>query len=449
MAASSLVLPPSIGWADKFEDLERAIQMQQKAIEAQQQQMRQLQQELDRLRQERAAQQAEMSRRVIEAEKKAEEVKAASLNAGYKDGFYLKSADDRFRLNLTGYLQSWFILEPGDRQQQNTFRIRRSRLITEGHLFNDFGYNFEWEFAPTARIEQAFATYRRFPEATLIVGQHKPRYSLESLTSSRDLDFAERAIIVRALAPDQQLGITLEGRLFDNLVSYGAGVYNGCGRIDQCPGALDNDNDKEITARVGVTPVPELRLAADVDFRSFRRTSKGTATDGGGATVNNIFNPTTHTGFKLAGAGFPIEGNRVATSGDVVLTLYPFEAKGEYHYAWQERHRLGSGGTDLPDLRIQGGYGQLGYWLFGKKPAGLLALARYEYVRIDADLLKNNERPATVHAGLLGLNWYLNRHVRLRLNYIATDIDPKTNTNRRGGGGGIAHEAIAEVQIGF
>jgi len=449
LLACCLMLIPVRAWADKLEEIERAVQAQQKVLDLQQAQMRQLQEELGRLRQERTAQQEEMTKRVVEAEKKAEEVKASSLNAGYKDGFFLKSADDRFRLNLTGYFQSWFILEPGDRQQQNTFRIRRSRLITEGHLFNDFGYHFQWEFAPNGRIEEAWASYKRFPEATLRVGQYKPRYSLESLASSRDLDFAERAIIVRALAPDQQLGLTLEGRLFDNLLYYGAGVYNGCGRIDQCPGALDNDNDKEVTGRIAVTPVPQLTLGADVDFRSFRKTSKGTATDGGGATVNNVFNPITETGFKLAGGGFPIEGNRVATSGDFVFDLYPFQAKGEYHYAEQERNRLGTGGTDLPDLHIQGGYGQLGYWLFGKKPEGLLALARYEYVRIDADALKSGEQPATVHAGLLGLNWYVNRHVRLRLNYIATDIDPDKNTNRRGGGGGVAHEGIAEVQVGF
>ena len=87
--SSFLLLVPGMAWADKLEDLERAVQMQQKAIELQQAQMRQLQEELGRLRQERTAQQEEMTRRVVEADKKAEEVKASSLNAGYKDGFFL------------------------------------------------------------------------------------------------------------------------------------------------------------------------------------------------------------------------------------------------------------------------------------------------------------------------------------------------------------------------
>lgn len=395
--ACCLLLIPAAAWADKLDELQQAIQAQQKAIDTQQAQMRQMQEELNTLRQERSAQQEEMTRRVVEAEKKAEAAKP-SFNAGYKDGFFLKSDDDRFRLNLAGFLQSWFIGEPGDRQQQNTFRIRRSRLLTNGFLFKDFGYQFEYEFAPTGRIEEAWASYKRFPEATLILGQHKPRYSLEELTSSRDLDFAERSIIVRALAPDQQLGLTLEGRLFDNLLYYGAGVYNGCGRIDQCPSAIDNDSHKEVTARLALSPLPQLTLGADADFRSFRKTGKGFATDGGGATANNVFNPTTETGFKLAGAGFPIDGNRIATSGDLVLDLYPFQMKGEYHYATQERNGLGPGGSDLPNLRIQGLYGQVGYWLFGKKPEGLLALARYEYVRTNASTLKSaaNSHPPSM-----------------------------------------------------
>lgn len=454
VVALLLVLVPGLASADKLEEIERAVQAQQKAMELQQAQMRQLQEELGRLRQERAAQREEMTKRVVEAEKKAEAAKLP-FNAGYKDGFYLKSDDDRFRLNLTGYIQNLLILEAGDRQQNNTFRFRRARFNLNGTVFSDFGFQFESEFAGAARMEEWWASYKRFPEATLIVGQHKPRYSLENLTSSRDLDFAERAIIVKALAPDQQVGITLQGQLFENRISYAAGVYNGCGRIDLCPGGIDTDNDKELTARVTVTPIPQLTIGADVDFRTFKKGPGGNvATDGNGATVNTalnsfVFNPTTETGFKLAGAGFPIKGNRVATSGDLVLDLYPFLLKGEYHYAEQERTGQGAGGTNLSDLRIQGAYAELGYWLFGKKPEGLLALARYEYFRADAETLKAGETAANVNAGLLGLNWYLNRFVRFRANYIATDIDPDKNTNRRGGGGGVAHEGIAEVQIGF
>lgn len=76
------------------------------------------------------------------------------------------------------------------------------------------------------------------------------------LTSSRDLDFAERAVIAKALSPEYQIGATVEGslKLATLPVYYGVGIYNGCGRVDQCPGSIDNDGDKEFTGRVTFSP---------------------------------------------------------------------------------------------------------------------------------------------------------------------------------------------------
>lgn len=458
LVGACLLLTPVGAWADRLDELERAFQTQQKAFEQQQQQMLQLQEEINRLRQERSAQQEEISKRVVETEKKAEEAKKSVANVGYDKGFFIRSQDNRNELVLRGYLQQWFIAEPGDRVQSNTFRTRRARLITSGYVLNDFGFYVEPDFTGNARLEEGWVSYKRFPEATLVLGQYKPRYSLDMITSSRDLDFAERAMIVRALAPDFQLGATLQGQLFTKLlpISYGVGVYNGCGRIDQCPGGIDNDNELEFTWRVAVTPLPQLTLGLNADFRRFRKGARGFATDANGVTVNNFFNPITATGFKLANfkggpSGFKIDGERKTGGADLELNLYPLVLKGEYHFATQARNGMGPGGTDLPDLKVQGGYATLGYWIFGQKPQGLLANARYEFLQAEANQLLAGEAPLRVHAGTAGLTWYRSHNIRLRLNYIATSVEPKTNNNHKtpGEGGDVIHEGIAEVFVQF
>lgn len=467
---SSLLLLPVGAWADKLGELEQAFDSQQKSLQ-------QLRQEMNRLRQERTAQQEEMSRRVMEVEKKAAEAASSSFQVGYDNGFFLKSADDKFKLRFRGYLQQWFIAE-GEREENeltaaararhtpSTFRARRVRFILDGKLFNDFGFYLEPDITGNARLEEGWVSYTYAPWAKLTLGQHKPRFGLEMLTSSRELDYAERAVVSRALSPDFQLGLTVEGNLLGNMVYYGVGVSNGCGRIDQCPGGIDNDGDKEATGRIALTPpmpIGTLTIAGNADYRTFRLRNGTGATDANDVTRivsgRQNFNPRGVTGVRLTDNGYVINGNRVTGGGDLVYELYPFILKAEYAFAFQERDALGPGGSELDDLNLQGGYASLGYWISGNKKQGLLANARYEYFRVDDEddqftrpaIAGNTERPMQMHSGTAGLTWFFNPQVRLRANYILTDVRPGANlagiSNSKHGE--IAHEGIAEVFVQF
>src|SRR5574337_885555 len=334
VVGSALLLAPVGAWADKLTELEQAFDAQQKSLQ-------QLQQEMQRLRQERSAQQAETDRRVMEVEKKAAEAAASSLLTGYEPGkgFFLKSADGQFNLSLLGYTQTWFITE-GSRQDEDysaadkaagiarhdpsTFKQRRTRIIVSGQVFNDFGFYIEPELSfggvsdpqggstGSARLEEGWGSYTYASWAKVIVGQHKPRFGLDMITSSRDLDFAERAVISKALSPDQQLGATVEGNLtLANIpVYYGVGIYNGCGRVDQCPGGIDNDGDKEFTGRFTFsppTPFGTLTIGLNADHRTFRVVNGRGATDANGVTTPvsgtsfHRFDPVQATGWKLGG----------------------------------------------------------------------------------------------------------------------------------------------------
>ncbi len=491
---SALLLAPVGAWADKLTELEQA-------FETQQQSLQQLQQEMHRLRQDRTAQQTEIDRRVMEVEKKAADAAASSLLTGYEPGkgFFLKSADGQFNLSLRGYLQSWMQVEgsrededfPGTvggqnltaaglaRHDPSTFRLRRTRIILSGQVFNDFGFYIEPEIAAGSigtRLEEGWVSYTYAPWAKVVVGQHKPRFGLEMLTTSRGLDFAERAVISRALSPDFQLGATVEGnvKLANMPVYYGVGIYNGCGRVDQCPNSIDNDGDKEFTGRVAFSPpMPfgNLTIGLNADHRTFSMVRSNGATDANGVTRPisgtsfHRFNPIGATGVTLAGNGvggtqngFRINGDRNTGGGDIVFDFYPFVIKGEYAYAFQEREGLGALGSNLDDLTMQGGYGTIGYWIFGNKQKGLLANARYEYLRVDDNKGKfttpdsaKNEVPLEMQSGTFGLTWYVSPTIWLRGNYIVTDLSPNANQvgMSNSHGSNVAQQGIAELMVQF
>src|SRR5574337_351045 len=481
---SALLLTPVGAWADKLTEIEQAFGAQQQSLE-------QLQQEMNRLRQDRTAQQAETDRRVMEVEKKAAEAAASSLLTGYDPGkgFYLKSANGQFRLNLGGYLQTWMQVEGARkeedfsatdkaagiaRHQPSTFRMRRVRLLVTGQLFNDFGFHIQSETAGATRLEEGWGSYTYAPWAKVVVGQHKPRFGLETLTSFSDLDFAERAVNSRALSPGQQLGATVEGtvKLPVMPVYYGVSIYNGCGRIDQCPGVIDNYFVNAFAGRLTFSPpMPfgNLTIGLNADHRTFRVVNGKGATDANGVTTVagsfHRFNPVQATGWKLGGDGlgtsqngFLINGNRVTGGGDLVFDFYPFILKGEYAYASQERDGLGAGGSNLDNLIMQGGYGSIGYWVFGNKLRGLLANGRYEHLRVDdttghftAPATAGNERPMELRSGTLGVTWHVNPNVSLRGNYILTDLRPGRNAVGMSNSehGEIAYQGIAELQVLF
>ncbi len=366
------------------------------------------------------------------------------------------------------------------RHDPSTFRFRRIRISLSGQVFNDFGFFIESEInggSIGTRVDEAWGSYTYAPWAKVTVGQHKPRFGLENLTSSRDLDFAERTVIARALSPDYQLGATVEGnvKLANMPIYYGVGIYNGCGRVDQCSGGIDNDGDKEFTGRVAFSPpMPfgQLTIGLNADHRTFSVVRGNGATDAnsvttpvGGTSSFHRFNPVGPTNVRLAGNGvgvtqngFLINGDRNTGGGDIVFDFYPFVIKGEYAYASQERDALGAGGSNLDGLVMQGGHGSIGYWIFSNKRSGLLANARYEYLRVEDNSGKfstpdsaKNEVPLEIESGTLGLTWYVNPSVRLRGNYIVTDLSPNRNQvgMSNSHGSNVAHQGIAELMVQF
>ncbi|CBE69511.1 MAG: hypothetical protein F9K13_09285 [Candidatus Methylomirabilis oxygeniifera] len=496
VVGSALLLAPVGAWADKLTDLEQAFDAQQKSLQ-------QLQQEMQRLRQERSAQQEDVTRRVMEVEKKAAEAAASAWQVGFDPwpgkGFYVKSTDGQHRLSIGGYVQTLAQVEASrneedvdsadksaaiNRHRASTLKLHRVRLHFDVQLFKDFGLHINPEFvgptdtkgsgpSSTTRIEAAFGHYTYAPWLRVKVGQFRDQYALENGSVPQDLYFAaQRSFITRALSPDLQMGLMLFGgtKLADMLpISYSVGVYNGCGRVDQC--TTDNDGDKEYTGRITIAPpmpIGNLTVGANADFRTFNNKKGGArdlATNPVAGTNYHRFNPTSVLGDLFGGDGngtsmngFRINGDRTTTGADFVYDLYPIILTGEFHYASQERDGLGTGSNvNLDDLRMMGGYGTVGYWVFGNKLKGLLVNGRYEHLRVD-DTKGNftaaagtNEQTLRVRVGTMGATWYVNPNIFVRANYVLTDVNPGKNffgvsNNTQGE---LTHQGIAEAVFKF
>lgn len=492
---SALLLAPVGAWADKLTELEQAFEAQQKSLQ-------QLQQEMQRLRQERTTQQEEVTRRVMEVEKKAADAAASNWQVGFDPwpgkGFYLKSADGQHRLSIGGYVQTLAQVEASrneedvdavdksaaiNRHRASTLKLHRVRLTFDVQLFKDYGLLIQPEFvgptdtksgtaSSTTRIEAAFGHYTYAPWLKVRVGQFRDQYALENTMVPQDLYFAaQRSFVTRALSPDLQVGLMLFGgtKLAETLpVSYSVGVYNGCGRVDQC--TTDNDGDKEYTGRLTVAPpmpMGNLTLGVNADFRTFNNKKGGArdlATNPVAGTKYHRFNPTSALGDLFGGDGngtsmngFRINGDRTTAGADFIWDLYPILLTGEFHYASQERDGLGAGGSNLEDLRMMGGYGTIGFWVFGNKLKGVLLNGRYEHLRVEDTKGKftaadgTNEENLRVRVGTLGATWYVNPNIFVRANYVLTDVTPGKNffgvsNNTQGE---LTHQGIAEAVFKF
>jgi len=80
----------------------------------------------------------------------------------------------------------------------NGVGFRRARIYTEGVLFKDYEYRFEYDFARnnggSQGITDAFVKYIHFAPFTLTVGQQNEGKSMESTMSNNYLTFVERSL---------------------------------------------------------------------------------------------------------------------------------------------------------------------------------------------------------------------------------------------------------------
>ena len=184
-------------------------------------------------------------------EEKAQE--AAQVMAG-KDGFYLKTGDGKLSLKLGALVQTdqRFYLDDSRDLGKDTILLRRVRPILEGHLQDRFSFRIVPDFGQGQSVLQdGYADIRFFSALQLRGGKFKVPIGLERLQSDTNSAFVEPAFPT-ALVPNRDIGFQLFGDLWDGLLSYAVGGFNGVS--DGASGDVDTRDGKDIAGRIFAHP---------------------------------------------------------------------------------------------------------------------------------------------------------------------------------------------------
>lgn len=392
------------------------------------------------------------------ATEKAKTAATVSIGAG---GLQVRSADTNFVFKLRGYVQADARFYPDNAStgvRNDTFLMRRVRPIIEGTVAERFDYRLMLDFpsgSPTSAgnnglVQDAYLNTRIYPWLQVQVGKFKEPVGLERLQSGANLLFIERNYPTQ-LVPNRDVGLQLQGDLFAGGLRYEVGVFNGVAN----GGSGDNeqaDDEKDFAARIFATPF----VNADNDWlRGLGFGASGTVGEQDGA-LRSFVTAGQQTFFTYTtGAGTAIAPN-VAANGKIwrvspqaYYYVGPFGILGEYAYSAQEVTQT-AGATLTSDTLRNTAWQVAASWFltgednsfkavtpknqfkFGGAGWGAIELtARYGELDVDDDtfpIFASAATSATKAKSLGGgVNWHLNRNVKLSLNYEQTDFSGGTS----------------------
>jgi phosphate-selective porin OprO/OprP len=302
--------------------------------------------------------------------------------------------------------------------------FRRAFLGFEGTLPGGFGYRMEADVANSSvELTDVFLTYKPSSELTLTVGQHKPFWGLEELTSDLFTSMLERAAFNSAFGYERRVGFSGAYAGKDVLVQLGVFTDNAADLNADVNNSYSADGRVVFAPKIGDG---QLHLGASAHFRTLNDAS---------ATVRYRARPFVHTtDVRLVDTrAFSATGER-SFGAEVAYINGPFHATAEG--AQMTARRPG-----LPDPTFWGGYAEVGMLVTPGdttayrggvydriRPAhpvsaggiGAIQLnARYDYL----DLIDEGIVGGRQQAAGLSVIWVPTDYVRFMLNYGHLWID--------------------------
>jgi phosphate-selective porin OprO/OprP len=347
----------------------------------------------------------------------------------------IASRNDSYRVKIHGYLQGdglFFVSNIKD-QQKEVFLFRRVRPLVEGTLANRMDFRFMPDFGEGKTvIQESYVEWKSIPYAKLRVGKFKTPIGLEVLREDRKLTFAERSM-VSDLIPLRDIGGQVGGSLSGDAITYEVGYFSGT--EDGANANFEWAGTNEGVARVYFEPFI-ARTSSAAQGLGFGVAASAGYSHG---PLPSFATVTRETIFEYSSSAISDgQHKRLLPQADYfygsfgLLAEYAFS--GEMAQVGAKRHYLSNNGWQLagsivltgeknsyagvqPAHAFEFGHGRqhLGAWEIA---------ARQSRLNFDANAFPQYANPASSARGAIesavGLNWYINREVKLVTDYEYT-----------------------------
>ena len=390
------------------------------------------------------------------------------------NGFSFGSADSNFVVALHGVIQvDSRTFEQNDKVPGNdSILLRRARPILSGTVFHYFDFLFVPEFgggtpgassATTPSIYDAYVNYRYSPAFQIQAGKFKAPIGLEQLQADVNTSFNERSLVTD-LVPNRDLGFEVHGDIAGGVLSYAAGIFNGVGDARNSSN-IGFQDDREFDGRLFIQPFKQTSL------KPLQNLGFGVGGSWGDSSITNTLGLPNTTGGSQP--GYFTDGQQqffAYTNGVVASRTHwrlspqayyyygPLSLMGEYAISDQQMRRNVGTSTYNADLQntaweISGGWVLTGedatfngvtpkhpFDLRNCQWGALQVVGRYADLAIDNaafPLFANPASASEARSWAVGLNWYLNRNIRVNASY--------SHTSFTGGAGGSPSTAPGSV----
>jgi phosphate-selective porin OprO and OprP len=390
---------------------------------------------------------------------------AAVATADYASGFTIRSKDSNFVLHIGADLQvdDHTFVGTGSGAYTDNIVLRRVRPTIFGTVYKYVDYFIRPDFGlGTTAIYDAYIQLNYIPWFQVRAGKFKPPVGLERLQGDDDTSFVERGLPT-LLVPQRDIGYQIGANPFHGRFSYQVGVFNG---VPDSSIGTDTavSNHRDYAARLFLTPFQpdqkSLLQGLGVGFAA-----SGGNTDGEALPSFKTFG---QNAFLTFSSGVTPAGHRIRLEPQAYYYLGGFGLLTDYG-ANEEGFQKGNVRRNIA-MRAYGV--ELSYILTGEKKGfgsptprrpfdplhhggwGAVELAlrigdwEAEKGLYNYGLASDTTTPRHLHEYVGGVNWYLNRLLRITGDYGNTSFGGG-GTTAQGGNRPVEKVFTLRFQINF
>ena len=393
--------------------------------------------------------------REIKAEEDADKEKTAVHVTANGGPFTIRSGAGEFILRIGADFQVDNRTFPGESPLPLTDQtlIRRARPTISGTLYKYVDFYVRPDFGQGQTVlYEAYAQLNYFSRFNLRVGKFKPPVGLERLQSDDDTSFVERGLPT-LLVPSRDIGYQLSGDIIKNRVSYAVGVFNGVPDNSLSDASVSDHHD--YAARIFITPLAGLGVGIGA--------SSGNV-DGLTLPAYKTFGQYTFFTFT---SGVTSAGHRTRLAPQAYYYLGPIGVFTEYTLSEEGFQK----GAVRRDIALRSWQVQASYILTGEKKVFGTLVPRKAFnprehgwgafelaVRVGDFSVEQGiynygfataaASPRRAREWVGGVNWYLNRMLRISVDYANTNFGGGA-TAAAGGNRPTERVVINRFQVNF